>query len=172
MKYIDAEKLKAEIEKRYDNMLERAKLDSDNANYWNGKAEAYRAIYDHIDSLQQEQNSIQDVELTSFESALFTAFSYAWQSYLMGEKVNVAQWAKENSAELLEAARCQHERPKVDLEKEIRDWIGDNGSKDDRWTWGECNEMIRYFYELGLRRAAEMYDDIEYNRQRAEEENK
>lgn len=55
----------------------------------------------------EEQNSSQDTELTGFESALFTAFSYAWQSYLRGEEVNVAQWAKENSAELLEAARFQ-----------------------------------------------------------------
>lgn len=68
-KYIDAEKLKAEIEKRYDNMLERAKLDSDNANYWNGKAEAYRAIYDHIDSLQQEQPKVDlEKEVTRFVS--------------------------------------------------------------------------------------------------------
>jgi len=55
MKLIDADKLIAEIEKRYDNMLNRAKLDSENANYWNGKADAYRAIYDHINSLQHEQ---------------------------------------------------------------------------------------------------------------------
>lgn len=54
-KYIDAEKLIVEIGSLYDNMLNRAKLDSENTNYWNGKADAYRAIYDHIDSLQQEQ---------------------------------------------------------------------------------------------------------------------
>ena len=58
--YIDADKLKAEIGNRYDNMLNRAKLDSENANYWNGKADAYRAIYDHIDSLQQEQSQVAD----------------------------------------------------------------------------------------------------------------
>jgi len=57
--YIDADKLKAEIGNRYDNMLNRAKLDSENANYWNGKADAYRAIYDHIDSLQQEQDVLE-----------------------------------------------------------------------------------------------------------------
>ena len=58
--YIDADKLKAEIGNRYDNMLNLAKLDSENANYWNGKADAYRAIYDHIDSLQQEQPRFAD----------------------------------------------------------------------------------------------------------------
>ena len=44
-------------------------------------------------------------ELSCFESALFTAFSDAWQSYLLGEDVNVKQWAKEQSKELLEAAK-------------------------------------------------------------------
>lgn len=31
------------------------------------------------------------------------------------------------------------------------------------------NAIARHFYELGCRRTAEMYDEIEYNRQRAEE---
>lgn len=44
-------------------------------------------------------------ELSCFESALFTAFSDAWQSYLLGEEVNVKRWAKEQSKELLEAAK-------------------------------------------------------------------
>ncbi len=39
----------------------------------------------------------------------------------------------------------------VDLEKEILEWIGDEGScKNGKWTWYECNKMIRHFYELGL----------------------
>ena len=43
------------------------------------------------------------------------------------------------------------ESPEVDLEKEILDWIGDEGScKNGKWTWYECNKMIRHFYELGL----------------------
>ena len=61
MKYIDADKLKTNIKNRYDNMLNRAKLDSDNANYWNGKADAYRAAYDIIDSLQKEQTELTQV---------------------------------------------------------------------------------------------------------------
>ena len=44
-------------------------------------------------------------ELSDFESALFSAFSDGWQQYLHGEEVDVAQWAKEHSAELLEAAK-------------------------------------------------------------------
>ena len=44
-------------------------------------------------------------ELSDFESSLFTAFSYAWQKYLNGKEVNVVQWVKENSKELLKAAK-------------------------------------------------------------------
>lgn len=56
-----------------------------------------------IDKVEQEE----DVELTDFESALFSAFSDAWQEYLSGKEINVAKWAKEHSAELLEVAREQ-----------------------------------------------------------------
>ena len=47
-------------------------------------------------------------ELSDFEAALFSAFSDGWQQYLNGEEVDVAQWAKEHSAELLEAAKQNH----------------------------------------------------------------
>lgn len=50
----------------------------------------------------------EDAELTDFESALFSAFSDAWQEYLSGKEVNVEKWAKEHSAELLEVAREQN----------------------------------------------------------------
>ena len=109
-----------------------------------------------IDSVQQEQNSIQDAELTVFESALFTAFSYAWHSYLMGEEVNVAQWAKENSAELLEAARCQQKQQGVDLEKEIdacwRNWLSPSNQKEVEGVLPKTEFAMyaRHFYELGL----------------------
>ena len=41
-------------------------------------------------------------ELSDFEAALFSAFSDGWQQYLNGEEVDVAQWAREHSTELLE----------------------------------------------------------------------
>ena len=47
-------------------------------------------------------------ELSDFEAALFSAFSDGWQQYLHGEEVDFAQWAKEHSAELLEAANQNH----------------------------------------------------------------
>lgn len=40
----------------------------------------------------------------------------------------------------------------VDLEKEILNYIGDEAScKHGKWTWYECNKMIRHFFELGLK---------------------
>ena len=54
-----------------------------------------------------------------------------------------------HAPELLKLARKQ-KQPEVDLEKEILDWIGDEGScKNGKWTWDECNKMLRYFYGLG-----------------------
>ena len=56
---------------------------------------------------EQKLEQEEDAELTDFESALFSAFSDAWQEYLSGKEVNVAKWTKEHSAELLEVARGQ-----------------------------------------------------------------
>lgn len=47
-------------------------------------------------------------ELSDFEAALFSAFSDGWQQYLHGEEVDVVQWAKEHSTELLEVANQNH----------------------------------------------------------------
>ena len=60
----------------------------------------------------------EDAELTDFESALFSAFSDAWQEYLRGEEVNVAKWAREHSAELLEVVREQKPEPKQEWKQE------------------------------------------------------
>lgn len=49
----------------------------------------------------------EDDELTDFESALFSAFSDAWQEYLSGKTVNIAKWTREHSVELLEVAKKQ-----------------------------------------------------------------
>lgn len=63
-KYIDAEKLKTELESIYDNMLRRIKIDTD---YWEGKADAYRNVIDAITSLQQEQPDNEDIDKVAQE---------------------------------------------------------------------------------------------------------
>ena len=75
----------------------------------------------------------------------------------------------------------QQEQPKVDLNEEIERFIDahyhtrfdetlENGN--DPLTVFDFEDIARHFCEFGLRKAAEMYDEIEYNRQIAEEEKK
>jgi len=67
MKYIDADKLKTELESIYDNMLRRIKIDKDNSDYWEGKADAYRNVIDAISSLQQERSEVNlDKEIDNY----------------------------------------------------------------------------------------------------------
>ena len=48
------------------------------------------------------------IELTDFESALFTTFSEIWQDYMLGKEINVAEVVKEHSEELLSIANKQN----------------------------------------------------------------
>lgn len=72
----------------------------------------------------------------------------------------------------------QQEQPKVDLEKEIIRFLESEESTSHTNAGGydvafkDTVKIAHHFYELGLRRAAEMYDEVEYNRQKAEEESK
>ena len=68
--------------------------------------------------------------------------------------------------------RCNSKIPleeePVNLEKELEGFV------KSEIPYGECGyrdfiAIARHFYELGCRRTAEKYDEIEYNRQRAEE---
>ena len=61
----------------------------------------------------------------------------------------------------------RQEQPEVDITEEI-----DKNVMRLRTvpTYDELVRFARYFFELGQRKAAEMYDEIEYNRQRAQEQ--
>ena len=67
-------------------------------------------------------------ELSCFESDLLTAFSDAWQSYLLGEEVNIPQWAKEHSKELLESA-------KEELKGHNSAWNGEDNKNLEKTIW-------------------------------------
>jgi hypothetical protein len=86
---------------------------------------------------EQKLEQEEDAELTDFESALFSAFSDAWQEYLSGKEVNVAKWAREHSAELLEVARkpnfCHHEVDFSGCSEEYRKAYYDG--------WNNCNQQ-------------------------------
>ena len=85
-----------------------------------------------LKKIEQEE----DTELTDFESALFSAFSDAWQEYLSGKEVNVAKWTREHSAELLEVAREQ--KPA---------W-----SEEDENILNEFVASLKYSHEQGYNR--------------------
>ena len=85
---------------------------------------------------QQEQPNLDDVKREWYN-----------KGYLKGRKdANIP------ARELGLPKSCDiQEQPEVDLEKEIADWIGDEETcKDGKWTFYECDRMIRHFYELGL----------------------
>ena len=66
-------------------------------------------------------------------------------------------------------ASLQQEQSEVDLEKEIARFALNGGTGDNTPTIGET---ARHFYELGCRHVSVLYDDIEYERQRREAEEK
>ena len=68
-------------------------------------AECFSIDYLDVEEFVDIYGKNDSEELSDFESSLFTAFSYAWQKYLNGKEVNVVQWVKENSKELLKAAK-------------------------------------------------------------------
>lgn len=63
---------------------------------------------------------------------------------------------------------------KKQIEELANDWHhkGFASDEDCPLCMQDLIDILWHFYELGQRRAAEMYDEIEYNRQRAEEESK
>ena len=97
--------------KRYDEALKKAK---DMLSYKEVRREDMEYLFPELKESEED-------ELSCFESALFTAFSDAWQSYLLGGKVNVKQWAKEHSKELLEAAKEELKEQKSAWSEEDED---------------------------------------------------
>lgn len=75
-------------------------------------------------------------EMSDFEAGLFSAFSDGWQQYLCGEDVDVEEWAKEHSPELLALARKELE-PEVlerleEAYKNQDEVVYENGKRDGK----------------------------------------
>lgn len=83
----------------------------DNAYRCADKVQYEKGYMNAIDDMEKKTGVISensDIPLTEFEYELFSAFSDGWQEYLHGDGLDVAEWAKEHSARLLEVARqCQ-----------------------------------------------------------------
>ena len=208
MKYIDAEKLIAEIEKRkqvhFDDYF--IKKSGNPADYGASNALAY--VLTLINSLQQEQpnniiqwtgNNLKEVIDFTGKSPRFGEWFKSWEDFenyvhshsdilkLFCEdgshyEVPVGAWIVKtpDGYNVPSVAKyIQQGQLKMNLEKEIeayfKDWsmnsydafFNEDGYKVSMLG---IKNIARHFYELGLKRAAEMYDEIEYNRQKAEEE--
>ena len=78
----------------------------------------------------------------------------------------------EDALNILKRIQEESEKPinQDELEREIsKKYANDTTTMRTREQYAE---LARYFYDLGCRRTAEKFDDIEYNRQRAEESEK
>lgn len=86
-----------------DNDIELAKEVEEEITWLKSLKDKLRSLSKQDEQKHQEDD---DIELTDFEADLFSAFSDGWQTYLFDkEGLDVAQWAKEHSAELLESAK-------------------------------------------------------------------
>ena len=82
---------------------------------------------------EQKHQEDDDIELTDFEADLFSAFSDGWQTYLFDKDgLNVAQWAKEHSSELLESAK-----------RTLSEW-SEEDTETPQKRWKPSDEQMRY----------------------------
>lgn len=160
MKYIDADRLIAEIGRlKEETCIGICEYDKGEEN---GRMEVLTSLQSTIDSLQQDKAAV--------ELELCTQSWWEERGWIMIPPETTI----EGIDSLLKAVRrkLQQEQPKVDLEKEVTRFVSEDKILSRLVKYDDALLIARYFYELGLRRAAEMYDEIEYNRQRAEEESK
>jgi hypothetical protein len=158
MKYIDAEKLKAEIERRlaayqknFDNADNKiARLSTD------GRISSLKALLPFINSLQQEPTPDTDVLHTKLVNLLKT--------YRIGEETAITladRIADTYGAQRYMDGLCdglKQEQPNIDLEEEVKKYF--EGYWPGMKTPEACNHqmvltppaimrMIEHFYELG-----------------------
>lgn len=170
MKYIDADRLKAETEKRMhicDGIFER---DSDT--YYQGKAVAYQETLSLIDSLQQEHPDCHTVEdwmqhIKNADKLTKDIFSKGPYDVLYDALNHPYQHCYDAIKEFGELCfqtgvnSVKQEQPEVDLKKEVKEWadlmVGASFPKQDGDFISEedYRSVIRqtayHFYELGLK---------------------
>lgn len=151
MKYIDADKLKARIEKylTYDNSIDTA--------FYIGRRDAERSILDLITSLQQEQPNAYDIamlEVKEYVDKLYDDTSIGLNEYDAGLYNGIIDTCMKLRGFI--KARTSKEQPEVDLKREITPSLVENmlykfGVQSIEDIDGETlAELARHFYELGL----------------------
>jgi hypothetical protein len=141
-KYIDAEKLIIEI-RRLNSLVSY----ENNDRHDEGLHDAYRAVINVVNYLQQEQPECSSslVDIDAVREDFMAEVYHVLSSEPTNDRANAIIKAFDS------LPTVSQEQPEVDLEKEILDWIGDEDScKNGKWTWYECNKMIRHFYKRGL----------------------
>ena len=154
------------------------------------KNEAYNELLSFLDTLEPEKPMNLEEEINRYlreecsdddEPCIHEiAEHFAEWGYLRAaEKYNEIEYNRQMAEE--------SKKPIEGLEEEIKSFTEELecGAKNiycsmfgkegnfDKFSWKDINAIIkdtaRHFYELGCRRTAEKYDEIEFNRQRAEE---
>ena len=89
------------------------------------------------------------------------------KDYLANYRRMYADLAPEKMIDALDVILS--EQPGVDMEKEIDSFYRHERCVCDL-DFGDFRAIAEHFYELGQKDAANKYDEIEYNRQRAQEQ--
>lgn len=112
------------------------------------------------------------IEESGFDESANLYSLLSFLDSLEPEKLTQEEWELNSLAYLEQLGyTCIPEGVTEKLEKEIdrfEDWM-ETYNQADYPTSFTTRDIARHFYELGCRRTAEKYDEIEYNRQRAEE---
>lgn len=153
MKYIDADRLKAEIEKNTPNHL---------------MLMVYR---DHIlaliDSLQQEQQEKKEVKF------VFPKYLYARTTNNKTIDVSYAPQSLD-AVEYIRSDSLQQEQKKVDLRKEIdacwQNWLSPSNQKEVEGVLPKTEFAMyaRHFYVLGRQEQPEVFDTVAFQKGVAE----
>lgn len=146
-KYIDVDKLIAEIERWRD----KAKEKYNESTYSMGRCDALAEFRNHIDSLQEEQpiqvNTLTWRDINDIER-IINNVHYEFRAGI-GEKS-----FGEEVLERFREERDEQEQPEVELEKEIKRYqehyilVRGKGLSLD---WMDIETTARHFYELGLK---------------------
>lgn len=136
MKYIDADKLKEEIDKRYREY--RTKYRTKGDKYYEGMADSLDYFEQFIDSLQQKQP---DFPTTDEQVKEFLA---THPKIKVPEKYKNPDWLFK-----------KQEQSEVNLEKETKKWWKKHlGLEPEKQLWMDAHQSVvfaRHFYELGLK---------------------
>lgn len=170
-KYIDAEKLIHDLEERIFAYSEGYAEGDDN------RKDAIETLLKDVKyqySLQQEQSKIEEdwVEKRKQECGcrrLSADGSYQCERYegVLGPCDGRCSWVVDYPK--LKGLK-EMKRPELDIVTEYDEQFNSDPAFGKLVNRNAGIAVARHFYERGQRKAAEMYDEIEYNRQRAEEE--